>query len=153
MMIDDTRECRGSATARPGRLFLHFNYLINFLLHGGYLAKSWCLFTDNSALRHASASSSAWHLCTWGYRLLPVFFWCFPRVSALLPQINSKTTNQSQQCLSPHGLLIYRSTSSSWTLASCRWDLQMILCHMGCARHSSWTRCCVGCSVSTHWKQ
>lgn len=91
-----TTPVRAEAALQPGQAagFCTFNYLINFLLLGGYLALSWCLLSKSTLfVWRASAPFSVWHLFTWGYSLLFVF--SRARVSVLLPQINLKTTNQS----------------------------------------------------------
>lgn len=153
------------------RLCMHSNDLINFLLHGGRLAKTRCLIIDEPTSRvgRASASSSvswrmaAWtsgcgiwitlllgrnsapgllqRLCTLGYRLLTAFLLLFPACVCDSFVTSDQQQNHKAKLTVPcsRGLLIYLSTSSSWTLTSRRWESKMILCHMGCARYSSWT--------------
>lgn len=151
------------------RLRLHSNDLINFLLHGGRLRRREPMFEPTSRVGRASASSSvswrmaAWtsgcgiwitlllgrnsahgllqRLCTLGYRLLTAFLSLFPVCASDSFVTSDQQQNHKAKLTVPcsRGLLIYLSTSSSWTLTSRRWESKMILCHMGCAQHSSRT--------------
>lgn len=88
-----------------------------------------------------SAPGLLQRLCTLGYRLLTAFLLLFPaRVSDSFVTSDQQQNHKAKLTVPcSRGLLIYLSTSSSWTLTSRRWESKMILCHMGCARHSSQT--------------